>query len=315
MSYQIRRGWVKAVDNASIFLDEGHSLGIVGESGCGKTSLAASIMRLLPPNGRITEGSIDLEGTDILRVPLEEFRRKYRWKKISMIYQSSMNALNPVFRIRKQFLDTIRLHEDVTREEAADRMSKILELVGLHASVADNYPHELSGGMRQRVVIGLSLLCNPRLLIADEPTTALDVVVQDQILEEIKQLQKKLNISLMMISHDISVIFETCEKMAVMYGGRVVEYAESVSLYRDPRHPYAAGLLRSFPSIRGRLEQLISIPGSPPDLETIPKGCVFQPRCKFAQPICREKSPPLVEVVPGEHYSLCHFAKEAGFEW
>ncbi|GAG91683.1 unnamed protein product [marine sediment metagenome] len=232
-----------------------------------------------------------------------------------MIFQNSMNALNPVLRIKKQIVPAIQLHEDISDQEATSKMLELIDLVRLRPSIVDSYPHELSDGMKQRVMIALSLICNPKLLICDEPNTALDVVVQDQILQEIKNIQKKLNFSLIMVSHDISTVFETCEKLFVMYGGKIVEYGDSISIYKNPRHPYMAALLKSFPSIRGDLKQLISIPGSTVDLVNPPQGCRFEPRCKFAQSICKKESPPLIELVPNEHYSLCHFAKEGIFKW
>lgn len=315
MYYKIKSGFIKAVDDVSLSIDKGQSLGIVGESGCGKTSLILTVLRLIPDNGEVMGGKIIFDNKDILKLSDEEYRKTYRWKKISIIFQNSMNALNPVIKIKNQIINTIKLHMDVSDDEAEKKMSEIIELVGLHYSVLNNYPHELSGGMKQRVIIALSLICNPDLLIADEPTTALDVVVQDQIIEHMKQLQEKLNITLIIVSHNISTIFETCERMIVMYGGKIVEYADAVSIYNNPRHPYTAALLKAFPSIRGDLKELVAIPGTPVSLENPPDGCRFEQRCKFAKPICSKENPPLIEIVPNEHYSLCHFAEKGKMEW
>lgn len=312
MYYKIREGWVKAVDGISFSLDKGCSFGIVGESGCGKSSVALAIMRLLPRNAKVIGGRIFFNGTDLMKIPLDELR-SFRLKKMAMIFQSAMNALNPVFRVGDQLADAFQYHEKVSREEAKARVQEIFELVNLDSSVMQKYPHELSGGMRQRVMIAMSLLCNPDLIIADEPTTALDVVVQDQILQSIKDLQERLKLSLILISHDISVILETCDKIAVMYGGQIVEYGDSNSIFNDPHHPYTSGLFESFPTIHAELKDLMSIPGSPPDLINPLKGCRFAPRCIFKKNIC-EKDPPFVKV-KNEHYSKCHFANLERFEW
>ncbi len=307
--YRLRRGWVKAVDDVSFNLDHGESLGIVGESGCGKTTIALSIMQLLPSTGRIVDGQILFGGVDLSKLSQDELC-KVRWKKISMIFQGAMSALDPVYRVGDQVVEALTTHDNISDEEAKTKVEGLFELVGLSPGRMNSYPHELSGGMKQRVVIAMSLACNPEMVIADEPTTALDVVVQDQILKEIKTLQEKLNFMMCYISHDISVIFETCDKIAVMYGGKILEHADAESIYKIPHHPYTIGLLKSFPSIRGEVKRLVSIPGSPPNLLNPPPGCRFEPRCPIAKEVCSREEPPPI-TISKEHYSSCHFALDS----
>lgn len=306
MHYNTAAGEVKAVDGVSFGVDKNQALGIVGESGCGKTSIGISILRLLPENGRISAGEVVLNGRNLISLT-EDQMREVRWKQISMIFQGAMNALNPVFRIRDQLVEALQAHEDVSRQEALARAEKLFELVGIPRSRIGEYPHEMSGGMRQRAIIAMSLMCNPRLIIADEPTTALDVVVQDQILYRIKSLQQELGLGLILISHDILVVSEICDAVAVMYGGKIVEQGPVDAVFRNPAHPYTLALLRSCPSIRGPLRSLVSLAGTPPSLLNPPPGCRFAPRCPFAEEICLAPDTPLVEVQPG-HSSLCHFA-------
>jgi peptide/nickel transport system ATP-binding protein len=308
MYYTTKKGDVKAVEEVSLEIGKGESVGLVGESGCGKTSIGISILKLLPDNARILEGEVNFIGEDLVPKTESEMR-SVRWNKISMIFQAAMNALNPVYKVGDQIVEAIRLHEDVVKEEARERVAKLYELVGMNPERMENYPHEYSGGMKQRAIIAMALACDPDMIIADEPTTALDVIVQDNIIQEIKNIQKKLEMTMMYISHDISVIAETCERIAVMYAGNVVEYADSVSLFASPLHPYTSGLLSSFPSIKGPLRTLTPIPGEPPNLLNPPSGCRFHPRCPYAQKICKDKVPAFKEYTE-RHYAACHFAGE-----
>jgi len=303
--YELEGDSVKAVDGVSFSLERGKTLGLVGESGCGKTSVMLSILRLLPENGKIVRGKILLDGRDLVSIPEDEMR-EIRWKKISIVFQNAMNALNPVFKVRDQIAEPIIAHEGLSKQETERKVSSLFELVGLPSSHMKSYPHELSGGMKQRVMIAMSLACNPDLVIADEPVTALDVVVQDQIIQKIKEMQTLRNFSMIVVSHDISVIAETCESIAVMYGGRIFEYGDSLSVFHDPHHPYTIGLLGSFPTLRGAKAKLVSIEGNPPDLLNPQKGCLFQPRCPRAEPICKTRPPKIS--VKGDHFSECHFA-------
>jgi peptide/nickel transport system ATP-binding protein len=404
--FRIMKGTVKAVDGVSFELKRGETMGLVGESGCGKTTTAFAITRLLPNNGDIVGGQIKFnemvvgrahlatEVAEALKRPtwVEEVqailagheadlaalargvavidadeaisreavllqslravappgtpatpelqtalqgivdtelkgfsaarrRRRIekdidrrmntiRWSQISMIFQSAMNAFNPVYRVGDQIAEALLTHfPDMTKEQARDRVLQLFDLVGIDRSRADGYPHEFSGGMRQRSMIAMALACNPQLLIADEPTTALDVIMQDRILAEIRDLQRTLNIAMIIITHDISVVAEVAEKIGIMYGGKMFEYGNIREVFERPANPYTIGLMSAFPSIKGDRRRLRAIPGSPPDLSDPPSGCRFHPRCRFAQEICRVQDPPMVEVAPG-HSSLCHFARE-----
>ncbi|RLG41651.1 MAG: ABC transporter ATP-binding protein [Thermoproteota archaeon] len=303
--YETIKGYVKAVDDVSLRIKSKTAVGLVGESGCGKTTLALAVTRLLPSNGRVLGGSIFFNGKDILSISEEEFRKEYRWKKISMVFQGAMNALNPVYRIGDQIAEAIIRHENVSKDEALERAKKLLSLVGIDPKRAKSYPHELSGGMKQRTMIAMALACNPEFLIADEPTTALDVIVQAQVLKLIKSLQQELGLTLMLITHDLSVVAEICDYAAVMYAGKLVESADIVTIYKNPLHPYTKGLVNAFPSIRGEKKQLVSIPGAPPNLLNPPSGCRFHPRCPYAMEICRREEPELVKV-DGDHQVACH---------
>jgi peptide/nickel transport system ATP-binding protein len=279
MSYRLAKGWVRAVDNISFDLDHGESLGLVGESGCGKTSVALAIMRLLPPNAKILDGQVIFDETiDLTKIPWDQMRT-ILWKRISMVFQGAMNALNPVLKVGDQLIEALVAHEDISKSEAKRRVSDMFEVVGIPPPRMNEYPHEFSGGMRQRAIIAMGLICNPDLLFADEPTTALDVVVQDQILESITGLQRKLNVAMIMISHDISIICECCNRIAILYAGQVVEIADARTIFENPRHPYTMALLSAFPSIRGRKKRLVSLPGAPPSMIEPPSGCRFRPRC------------------------------------
>ncbi len=420
--FRIMKGTVKAVDGVSFQLRRGETMGLVGESGCGKTTTAYAITRLLPSNGEIVGGEIRfnnmvvgrahlatevnealkrptwreetesivarrevqlqdatsggqtqiLEGEEALAREVEllqelrgvlagapvgggpqaapgegeatpedalkgevqavidtdlkgwgaSMRRRrsekdlesristIRWSQVSMIFQSAMNAFNPVYRIGDQIAEALHTHfPDMSRDQARERVLELFDLVGLDRSRIDGYPHEFSGGMRQRSMIAMALACNPQLLIADEPTTALDVIMQDRILAEIRDLQRELNIAMIIITHDISVVAEVAEKIGIMYGGGLFEYGDIAEIFERPANPYTIGLMSAFPSIKGDRKRLRAIPGSPPDLSDPPPGCRFHPRCRFAQEICRVQEPPVIQV-SRDHWSQCHFAKE-----
>lgn len=295
---------VKAVDDVSFTVRGGEALGVAGESGCGKSTLAMSLLRLVMPPGRIIGGDIILEGESILNKTETEMEQ-IRWKKISVVFQDSMNALNPVLKVGEQIAETFMVHEKMSKREAWDRTSALFRFVGIEPSRVYDYPHEFSGGMRQRAMIAMALALNSKLIILDEPTTALDVIVQAQVLDWIKEVQKKLGLAMILITHDLSVLAKVCSKIAVFYAGKIVEKSPTAAFYERPRHPYSQGLLRSFPSIRGPKEPLVSIPGFPSDLSNPPVGCRFHPRCHFANDVCREREPEIVEVEPG-HQVACH---------
>jgi peptide/nickel transport system ATP-binding protein len=407
--YRVRKGEVKAVDGVDFYADRGKTVGLVGESGCGKTTLAFGILQLLPYNARIVTGEVRFNGELVFRAPLtnelayymehqveangsiepirtvlerrkasigmdqqtqaggllapllqeetfliedvekalqddgqdmEALKRRIatvidrraramnrgftrrairrsldarmstlRWSEISMIFQGAMNAFNPVHRVGDQIDEAIRTHMDLTPEDRERRIAELFQLVGMRPDRAKGYPHEFSGGMKQRAMIAMALACNPDLIIADEPTTALDVIMQDRILAEVRDLQRELNLSMMIITHDISVVAEVSDRIVIMYAGEVVEEGPIVAVFERPAHPYAIGLLGAFPSVKGPRKKLEAIPGSPPDLVNPPPGCRFHPRCRFAQEICTRVNPELVEVEPG-HRAHCHFARE-----
>ena len=302
------RGSVRAVDDISFSLERGEALGIVGESGSGKSTLGFSLLRLVPPPGRIVDGSIMLDGIDILRLPEEKMRKEIRWKRISMVFQSALNALNPVKKIGDQIADAIMAHEDISKKDALERAAELLKSVGIDPRRVNNYPHEFSGGMKQRAVIAMALALQPDIVIADEPTTALDVVVQAQILNLFKKLRKEIGMSIILITHDLSLVAEIADKVAIMYAGKIVEIGPSEKIYTEPAHPYTKGLMASIPKIGGSKE-LVWIPGVPPDLRNPPSGCRFHPRCPFAMEICRREEPPYFEV-GDKHISACWLHKE-----
>ncbi len=304
------KGVVKAVDGVSFTLNKGEVMGLAGESGCGKSTTAYSLIRLVPPPGKIVGGKIVFEGKNILELSDEEFRKKYRWKKISMIFQGAMNALNPVYTIGDQLAEVFMLHQGLTKTEAMSKVYELLEMVGIDPKRARSYPHELSGGMKQRVMIAMALALNPPLVIADEPTTALDVVVQAQIMNLLKKLQREKNVSIILITHDLSLIAEIADKVAIMYAGKIVEYGTAEQIYLNPQHPYTQALLRSIPRLRGEISKLEWIPGTPPDLIAPPPGCRFAPRCKFRMDICTKEEPPTIEVEPGHFVSCWLHAKK-----
>ena len=307
--FKTQAGYARAVDDISFTIAPGENFGLLGESGCGKTTAAKSLMRILPPNGEIVGGRAIFEGRDLFSLSKEEIR-KVRWKGISMISQSAMNALNPVYRVGDQIVEAIRTHVDKSRSEAMGRARELFSLVGINHQRLNDYPHQFSGGMRQRAIIAMSLALNPSLIIADEPTTALDVIVQDQILRRISALQKQFNASMILITHDISVIAELCERAAVMYAGKVAEIGNITGVLKKPYHPYTMGLKNAFPSILGDKQNLISIPGSPPNLVEPPSGCRFNPRCPFSIDLCSQQEPPLFRV-DTDQYAACHRVSEA----
>ena len=309
VQYQLENGFVKAVDDVSLIVEKGDSLGIVGESGCGKSTLAYAVMGILPDNAIITGGRVLFEGKDLLEMPEDMVRQDIRWKKISMVFQSSMNALNPVYKVGSFLADIAKFKEGMSQTHAEEKIAELYKMVDLDSSRMRNYPHQYSGGMKQRAVIAMSLICHPALVIADEPTTALDVVVQDQILKTLKGLQKNWGMSMVTISHDISVIAATCEKLAVMYGGKLFEVGSTRELLVEPNNPYTRALLDCFARISTPPGKLKGIPGEALDLRAQTVGCRFASRCLFAKKICADESPPLHELSPG-HLSLCHFAKE-----
>jgi peptide/nickel transport system ATP-binding protein len=291
--FSLASGTVHAVDDVSFRLDYGEALGIAGESGCGKTTTALSLVRILPSNARIKSGSVKLMGIDLV-AKSDNALRRYRWREISIVFQGAMNALNPVRRVRDQIAEPIIERLGEPPKAARKRAGDLLELVGIPRQRGKAYPHELSGGMRQRAMIAMALACDPAVVIGDEPTTALDVMVQAQILELLESLRRKLGLSLILITHDLSVIAETCDRVMIMYAGRVAEEGSVDEVFRRPRHPYTQKLLSAFPNIHADRRALEVIPGSPPDLRDPPPGCRFAPRCAFAMPICSEVVPPEV---------------------
>ena len=304
IGYNTKKGYLKAVERVSFTLEEGASLGFVGESGCGKTTIGMALMGLLPPNGSVREGRILFEGKNTLEMSDEEIR-KIRWRKMAMIFQAAMNALNPVQRVGNQIAEAILVHDpSVGKEEAMGQVEALFELVGIPRDRLRDYPHQYSGGMKQRAVIAMSLACHPKLIIADEPTTALDVIVQDQILGEIKDLQKEFNLSIIFISHDISIVADMCKDIGVMYAGQLVEFGPREKVFESPAHPYTKALLSSFPTVTGEKSDLIPIPGETPNLVIPPEGCRFCDRCSGPGSSCKEDTPDWVEIGPG-HKTLC----------
>lgn len=304
-SYFIPDGTVKAIDGVSLKLERGHALGLVGESGCGKTTVALSILKLLPANARIVEGEIMLDGENLV-AKTEEEMNKIRWKRISLVFQGAMNALNPVFKVGDQIGEAIMTHnKSLTKNEAVKRTRELLELVGVDHSRAQDYPHEFSGGMKQRAVIAMALSCDPDVLVADEPTTALDVITQGRILALIRELQAKLGLSLVVITHDLSLPAEICTEIAIMYAGKIVEFGKTNVIYDEPMHPYTNALLGAFPSILGPIRKMETLPGFPPDLRNPPSGCRLFARCPYAEDRCKAREPELVEVKAG-HFVACY---------
>jgi peptide/nickel transport system ATP-binding protein len=306
---------VRAVDHVSLSIRPGQIVGLAGESGCGKTTAGNAILQTLRPPAEVTSGRILFRGSDLTGLSAKQLRR-YRWRNVSMVFQSAMSALNPVMRVGDQFVDMMKAHERVRRGEALQRAGDLLELVGIERTRVRSYPHELSGGMRQRVIIAMALALEPELVIMDEPTTALDVVVQREILQEVQHLQGKLGFAVLFITHDLSLLLEFADRVAIMYAGEIVELAESSKLFAAPLHPYTAGLMRSFPPLTGPIERVAGIPGSPPDLADPPSGCRFHPRCPHCRPEDRAlyvrqtgERPRLRTIAPG-HQVACHLVEE-----
>jgi peptide/nickel transport system ATP-binding protein len=315
--FTTRSGSVKAVDGVSFEVEQGKATGLAGESGCGKTTAALSVLRILPFNGKIVSGKMLFKGRDLVRLSEEEVRQEIRWKEIAMVFQGAMNAFNPVYSIADQMVEAIKLHEpNVSGRDALERCGKLMELVGIDPSRLQNFPHEYSGGMRQRAMIAMALTCNPTLLIADEPNTALDVIVAAQVLQLLNELKKRLNLGMILISHDLSIIAEMCERTAIMYAGKIAEYGDVVTIFKEPMHPYTQGLIGAFPSITSERTRLVSIPGVPPDLLNPPKGCRFHPRCKYAKDVCMKEEPAYSEFKK-RHYVSCHkaLAESRGKKW
>jgi len=310
MSYKTIDGMVEAVKNVSFSVKEGESFGIVGESGCGKTSVAMSLLQLQADNGEITSGEIIFDGKDIVGLNESELR-EIRWSGISIVFQGAMNSWNPVVKIGEQIREAIREHyPNKTKDENSKKIIELFDIVGLDQSIMDRFPHELSGGMKQRAVIALALSCDPKLIIADEPTTALDVVIQDQILNEIRKVQQVLGLSLIYISHDIAVIAEMTDNMAVMYAGRIVELGPTEDIFSNPKHAYTKSLLESTPSVVGDKVKLKSLEGEPPSLINKESGCSFAPRCPYREDTCNPSlDMKLVEVGIDHYVDICSAGK------
>ncbi|WP_219472202.1 ABC transporter ATP-binding protein [Nonomuraea rhizosphaerae] len=305
VDYLSGSGAVHAVADVSLDLRRGEILGLAGESGSGKSTLANAVARLLRPPAAITGGSVvhhrrDGGPVDVLKLGRKELRA-FRWKELAVVFQSAMNALNPVSTVGAQIDDVLRVHApDMPRKERTERTVELLQRVGISADRRRGYPHELSGGMRQRAAIAIALALNPEIIIMDEPTTALDVVVQREILHEIKALRQEYGFAVVFITHDLSLLMEISDRIAIMYAGRVVETGSAKALHRSPSHPYTLGLLRSFPRLHGPREELLGIPGTPPDLRSLPSGCAFHPRCRFAVEECSARRPALLPGVEGQ---------------
>jgi oligopeptide/dipeptide ABC transporter ATP-binding protein len=303
--FRLSDGLVKAVDGVSLSVAEGEVVGLVGESGSGKSMTCRSIMRLIPPSARIENGHVYYRGQDVLTWT-DHAMTAWRGGEVSMILQEPMTALNPVLTIGEQIIETLVQHEGINKAEARKRAVEALRRVGIPAAERrlDEYPHQFSGGMRQRAMIAIALACRPKLLLADEPTTALDVTVQDQIIRLVQDLQRELGMSVVWVTHDLGVVAQLCDRVAVMYAGQIVELANVVDLFEESRHPYTRGLLESVPSGEGRGRGLTPIPGQPPDLLDLLPGCAFAPRCRYATEQCTEETPSLRTVKPG-HASAC----------
>ena len=297
--YTTIRGVVRAVDNVDLNVEAGEAVGLVGESGCGKTSMANAIIKMLPSNVALYEGRIILDGLNIVDLPEDEVRRKIRWRQISIVFQGAMNVLNPVIKVGHQVAEPLIIHGEMDRDEAYKIAREKMKLVGLHEEVFNRYPHELSGGMKQRVVIAMALVMNPKIVILDEPTSALDVSIQAQIMNLLKKLKRELNISMIFITHDIALASDISDKIAVMYAGQIVEIGSAEQVLISPKHPYTQKLLKATPKLTGE-EKPEFIPGTPPDLVNPPSGCRFHPRCPYVMDICREREPRRFEPEKGQ---------------
>ena len=305
--YSSEEGLVKAVDGVTFSIGKNQVFGLAGESGCGKSTLIRTIMRLVPKSARVTADLLEFNGEDLLSIPDQEFRKKILWQGISLVPQSAMNALNPVYRVGDQCIEAVMAHTDFGKNESGKIVEKLFDAVGLQKGLMKAYPHEFSGGMRQRAMIAMSLVLSPELVVMDEPTTGLDVLVQERILRNLKEIRKntKTSASILLITHDISVIAGMSDRIGIMYAGKLMETADAMKLFNEPYHPYTLGLKNAFPSIKALDRELISIPGSPPNLTKTIKGCLFYDRCPFSIDICREKKPREIEVRPN-HFVQCH---------
>jgi len=306
INFFTRKGIVYAVDDISFTLKKGETLGLVGESGCGKTTTVLGLMKMVPTPGEIISGKILISGKDIIPLSENEMRKKVRWEKISMVFQGAMNCLTPVYTIEKQMMETIQEHKNIERLQAKKCIINYLNLVGLPEDIIRRYPHELSGGMKQRIVIATALFLEPKIVICDEPTTALDVVVQAQIINLIKRLKKKLGLSVIFITHDLATEAEVADRLLIMYAGKLAEIGTNEQIYskQGPIHPYTEKLLKATPRLHEKVEELSFIPGTPPDLVDPPSGCRFHPRCTEVMERCKKDEPPLIEVEP-EHWIAC----------
>lgn len=309
VAFDTDSGKVYAVNNLSLKIGRKETLGLVGETGAGKTTTALAVMKLIQsPPGKITSGEIVLEGQDLMRVP-EKDMFNIRGNKISMIFQDPMTSLNPVMTVGEQISEVIELHQKLSKDELRKKTEEMLEVVGIRKERINDYPHQFSGGMKQRVVIAMALACNPELIIADEPTTALDVTIQAQVLELMKNLKEKYDTSMILITHDLGVVAEICDYVSVIYAGSIVEYASVKDMYETPGHPYTKGLFNSIPSLDEDVESLTTIKGNPPDPSALPSGCRFHPRCDKCMEVCKHTNPEFQEVSPG-HFIACHLFKK-----
>jgi oligopeptide/dipeptide ABC transporter ATP-binding protein len=301
--YRTAAGEARAVDGISFSIEAGGALGLVGESGCGKSTVARAILGILPENGRVAGGALRFQGRDLVGLPPAELRR-LRWEHIALVPQSAMNGFDPVYTVARQLDEAIVAHAAMPAETRRRRMAELFALVGLEPRRLRDYPHQFSGGMRQRAMIAMAMVLDPTLVVADEPTTGLDVIVQDQILQRIREIHERLGKTMLLITHDMAVVAENCDRIAVMYAGRLMEYGGQ-DVFRRPFHPYTLGLCNAFPDLGDQDRELISIPGAPPSLLDPPAGCRFHERCPFATAPCAETPPPLVEVGTG-HVAACH---------
>lgn len=306
--YQTLSGIIKAVDNVTLCLSKGEFLGIVGESGSGKSTLGLSILKLVPPPGKIIDGKIILNGVNIIELNEKEMQ-KIRGRKIGMVFQDPMTSLNPLQKVGEQLIETLIIHEKISKKEAKEKAEALFEKVGIPRERFNDYPHQLSGGMRQRVMISMAISLNPDLIIADEPTTALDVIVQAHILDLLKKLIETYKLSIILITHDLSIVLERCDKVTVMYAGEIIEYSDTHTIYNNPLHPYTNGLLQSIPNINLDEQKINFIPGNPPNLINLPKGCRFWPRCMKRMEKCKESNPELIEIDKG-HMVKCFLYSE-----